>query len=734
MNRLFVIVTLFLTVSCYGQVRPKLNLGFEETQGMNSIPDGWFKWGSFDITSDTISREGTYSVKISSNRKPSEFGCCAYKLPVDFKANSITLEGFMKIENVSDGQAGLLLRIDGKGTTLAFDNMQQKKIDGTKDWKYYSTTLKFPDGAETIYIGGILSGKGTVWFDRFQLIVDGKDFHYVEPVEKQVLNADLDKEFDSGSGLLLANLNRQQVKNLALLGKIWGFLKYYHPEIAKGNYNWDYELFRFLPVYNKANTIEQRNELLVNWINSLGDIPKIKETQAQQETVLKPDFSWMEDLSPELQGILQNIYDNRKEMDGHYYYRLTPNVGNPVFTNENAYSAMSYPDDGFRLLTLFRYWNTIEYFFPYRHLIDKNWDKVLEEYIPVFISANNELEFEKAAIRIIADVKDTHANLWGGANKINEQKGTLLPPIRVGFAEDKLVVTDFYNEEHKSTIGLKIGDVITHINGKSVGAIIDSLSMYYPASNQPTKLRNIAADILRSADKQIEITLLSEGSRKDMDLVLYPASGLNYYGLYKKPEGPCFKILEGNIGYVFLGTIKNEDIERVKVELKDTKGIIIDIRNYPSAFVPFALGAFFCSEQKPFVKFSKVNWLTPGEFTFTPALNIPASTVPYKGKLMVLVNEVSQSQAEYTAMAFRAGDNTTIIGSTTAGADGNVSSIMLPGGLRTMISGIGVYYPDGTETQRVGIIPDIEVKPTIKGIKEGRDELLEKAVELINAL
>ena len=45
---------------------------------------------------------------------------------------------------------------------------------------------------------------------------------------------------------------------------------------------------------------------------------------------------------------------------------------------------------------------------------------------------------------------------------------------------------------------------------------------------------------------------------------------------------------------------------------------------------------------------------------------------------------------------------------------------------------IGVYYPDGKETQRIGIVPDIEIKPTIAGIRSGRDELLEKAIELIN--
>ena len=91
------------------------------------------------------------------------------------------------------------------------------------------------------------------------------------------------------------------------------------------------------------------------------------------------------------------------------------------------------------------------------------------------------------------------------------------------------------------------------------------------------------------------------------------------------------------------------------------------------------------------------------------------------------------SQAEYTTMAFQTAPNVCVIGSTTAGADGNVSTIILPGNLQTYISGIGVYYPDGTETQRVGIVPDIEVKPTIEGIRNGIDEPLQKAIEIINS-
>jgi hypothetical protein len=72
-----------------------------------------------------------------------------------------------------------------------------------------------------------------------------------------------------------------------------------------------------------------------------------------------------------------------------------------------------------------------------------------------------------------------------------------------------------------------------------------------------------------------------------------------------------------------------------------------------------------------------------------------------------------------------------VVGSTTAGADGNVSDFVLPGGLRTMISGIGVFYPDKKPTQQVGIVPDKVVYATIEGLRNGRDEVLEDGIRQI---
>ena len=58
--------------------------------------------------------------------------------------------------------------------------------------------------------------------------------------------------------------------------------------------------------------------------------------------------------------------------------------------------------------------------------------------------------------------------------------------------------------------------------------------------------------------------------------------------------------------------------------------------------------------------------------------------------------------------------------------------VYLPGSIFTYISGIGVLNPDRSETQRVGIIPDVKMEPTVNGIRDGKDELLDKAIELIN--
>jgi C-terminal processing protease CtpA/Prc len=133
-----------------------------------------------------------------------------------------------------------------------------------------------------------------------------------------------------------------------------------------------------------------------------------------------------------------------------------------------------------------------------------------------------------------------------------------------------------------------------------------------------------------------------------------------------------------------------------------------------------------------FTKIPKGSLQYPGMFNINKPIYAGKKYPEYfKGKVVILVNEQTQSSAEFHSMAFRRAPNAIVMGSTTAGADGNVSGFYLPGNIYTMFSGISILNPDGTETQRVGIVPDIEVKRTVEGIKEGKDELLIKALEQV---
>lgn len=151
-----------------------------------------------------------------------------------------------------------------------------------------------------------------------------------------------------------------------------------------------------------------------------------------------------------------------------------------------------------------------------------------------------------------------------------------------------------------------------------------------------------------------------------------------------------------------------------------------------SEFVVFSLGSHLVKTQTTFARFTDMDPANPGAFHWS---NVPIAITPeephYSGKVVILVDESSMSQAEYTAMAFRSAPKAIVVGSTTAGADGNVSPFPLPGGVHTMISGISVFYPDKTPTQRIGIVANIVVESTIAGVRKARDEVLEEAMRQI---
>lgn len=703
---------------------PVFNLDFEKHFKKDELPNDWIRWGDSELKIDSTNAVSGKNSMLINVKEGEGFGCVAYKLPANFKGKKITLEGFMKYENVSDGFVGLLIRIDKDGQSVGFDNMQNQKLQGTSEWKKHTVTIDFKENADEIYVAGILVGKGKAWFDNFKVSIDGKPIEKQKPVEKELSIIDKDTEFDAGSKFEITNLNEIQKRNLFVLGKVWGFVKYYHPVIAEGKISWDYELFRMLPKINSQNFDGE----LVQWISKLGTF-KTTTQKLPKESIIKllPNTKWISDtnlISSELSSLLQKI-NSAERSDKNYYIKLHRSVNNPNFTDEKVYSKMEYSDTGVKLLAVFRYWNMIEYFSPNRHLMDENWDSVLTEFIPRITATKDQKEYTLTLLELIGKIQDTHANIWGYNSVLDTFFGENIAPVKIKFVENKAVVVKLQDEF--KDVNLQVGDVIVSVNGVKVEDWIKNNLKYFPASNYPTQLRDVARKMLRSNDNSIKLTIENNSGVKDVVVSTIKNK-------YFKEEPVSHKIINENIGYIYPGTLKKGEINEIMDKFLDKKGLIVDLRCYPSDFIIFSLSNYLLNEKKDFVKFTAGDIKTPGLFTFRGGeMQVGGKNKDaFKGKVIILVNEETQSQAEYSAMALRVAPNAKVLGSTTAGADGNVSTIILPGNIFTYISGIGVLSPDGSETQRIGIVPDIKMEPTIKGIRSGKDELLEKAIDLIN--
>lgn len=725
MKKYFIIPFLLWGMTSFAQQKIE-NLDFETSE--NNSPTLWKLMGnnSAKVFSDFNEKQQGKASAVIESEGTEGFRAIMYTLPNNYAGRKITLSGYLKTENVTDGFAGLWMRIDPE---VAFNNMQNVGLKGTNDWKKYEVTLNMsPENTQQIVIGALLSGKGKIWVDDLKVSIDGKDIENAKIFEKKLTKVELDKEFDKGSTISNINLDQNNIENLKKLGLIWGYLKYYHPSVAEGNYNWDYELFR---IYKKTEnaSAEQRDQILTDWIKGLGKFQTAKNSEPKNVKI-KPDLDWITNygFSKELTEMLLQLKD-AKRPKVNYYVDFFPNVENPDFRHENPYREMKYPDEGFRLLSLYRYWNMIQYYFPYKNLIEEDWKGVLKEFIPKFINAKDETEYNLASLELIGRIHDTHANIWGNSKSLEKYFGERYSPVKLTFAENKPVVEGFFDENLGTQTGLKKGDIITEINGENMDNIIKNMLKYIPASNYPTQLRDISRKLLRSNAETINLTILRDGKTEEKTIKTYAYSDIKI----KKEPKEFFKMLDGNIAYVYMGSVNADLLPEVFEKIKNTKGLVIDFRSYPSDFVVFKMGKLLKPEPSDFVKFTNTSNSQPGLFTFTPSLKTQGTGKKYyEGKIAILINETTQSSAEYHTMAFRTAPNAKVFGSTTAGADGNVSDIKLPGNISTMISGIGIYYPDGKETQRIGIVPDVEVKPTIDGIKNNKDEVLEKATKWIN--
>lgn len=534
--------------------------------------------------------------------------------------------------------------------------------------------------------------------------------------------------YEKGSYINTLPVNDTTILNLEVLAKVWGYVKYYHPVFEDSLLNIDYELFELIPQIVSVQ-VHERNEILCKWIDSLGDF-QIDEKEYQrilEKSVIKvyPSTEWIGDTSligSNLSEKLLSIkYAKRKR--NNIYVQFTED-GNPIFQKENPYPKITYLDCGYRLLSLLRYWNIVEYYFPTKYLTTNEWNTLLKKYIPLFITSKTKAEYELACLRLIAEVSDTHAY----NALISSMMGSNIAPLELAFIENKIVLSEKY-----VITGIKIGDEILKINNQPVDSIINILRPLTPISNESVFMRDAIGNIIRTKKDKIQITYI--GDKQLKDTVLSCLTLGNYYekkNIKSKVDQP-FKLIGNSIGYINSSSYDKSMFNDLTNKMQNTKGIIIDIRSYPSRDFSKLVKDFFVPKNSVFAKVSAPDKKIPGLFTISDGGNNKGNKFnkKYKNKIVILVNEYTQSYAEFMTMALQSAPNSIVIGSATAGADGNVSHLQLPGNISTLFSALGIYYPNDQVAQRIGISIDEIVKPTVDGLIKGLDEVLDRAVEIL---
>lgn len=552
------------------------------------------------------------------------------------------------------------------------------------------------------------------------------------------LPRDRDTEFRYGSNIPNAPLSCTQIESLDKLCKVWGYAKYHHPSVISGELNWDAELFRVMPAILDAQSSTQSNEVLLRWLEQF-PIPAQEDDRVWAEVqaqygMQRAQTAWIEDsafLGEKLSACLCAMAKVPTAKRENAYASFDPEVGRVTFANEKSYPL--HPQDmGMKLLGLFRFWNAYAYYSPNVGITVMDWDEVLKASIPRVAAAADQYSYVLAIAQTVAATGDAHASVYDSQQRLRRYYGNRYLPCSIKIIDGQAVV----DQAGGAGAALQPGDILLAIDGMTVEERIAEQRPYRPLP-QPDKLLLQMGDVLLGAKgEQAEVRVLRDAQEKTLHM---ETAEQPYVRRHLKSQW----LADGSVGYIDPSALSDGDLEKLMARFQEAKGIIVDLRYDPSVFIPYLMGEFIVPSPTVFAIIGMPNQAMPGAYwkqamivgkgMMKELLSDDRDFAPYSGKIVLLMDEGSVSQSEFTIMALRQSPNAVVVGSPSAGADGDVTVLLLPGNLQVPISGLGVYTPEGGQTQRVGLAPDVYCVPTVEGLRAGQDELISCALDIISA-
>lgn len=518
----------------------------------------------------------------------------------------------------------------------------------------------------------------------------------------------------------------KQVAQLATLGKVWGFLKYYHPAAAKGKPDWDSELIRMVALAGQVKTGKAFDALLETWYRSLpparlSATPVNREADSLARTFTEKDIQQFP-VSTWLKTELVRLYQYHLPDTSRYITRYYgSHYYDHIIHTEDDYKTPAYPDRPVRLLTLFRYWNTIAYFYPHKERI-RGWDKVLSDYISRFLQAKDSAQYRYAIRQLIHELPDSHSFI--------QEPGSIyyFYPFRIDYVEGKYLVGACDDSIAKKW-DYCIGDEIIAINGKSSRTREQELLATTTGTNALSLHRNIAQELLKVGDSILQVSF--KRGKQVITRLVELHSWEVYRRLPKAPAKPLWQELEPGIWYVRFCRISNVDtLHYLFRDIRQARAVIWDMRDYPNFKVTTGLSKFFFPARTQLTEEQNAWDFYPGTFVRSPYYFTPAGKADpiYNGPLIVLVDEHTQSLSESIAAILKLRQNTITMGRQTAGTTGNITWFTLPGGIEVSYTGVGVKGVQESFRQGMGVKLDVPVRLTPARVAQCKDYILEQAI------
>lgn len=516
----------------------------------------------------------------------------------------------------------------------------------------------------------------------------------------------------------VAEVATNKLPQLATACRVWGLLKYYGPLPSSGETDWDEVLINYEPELTSDLTNDKLNEIIYKMICDAG-VQYPNPINSNNDTL----FSWIHTdtlLNAKNKELLIGCINRKNENMSFYAISRRAKDKGYELIREKSYPD-EYPSRAHRLIAFYRYWNVINYLYPYKDGLD--WPSVMDSCLIPILNAKNAEEYQLRTLNLCNRIMDSHSSTYSPF--IYKYFGRARLPIAVAYCDSQTIII-WRDSNQQALSRFPRGTIIDSINGVPINKIRSYWAQYVQYSNDAYLQYSINS--ILTLGKNGDSALLSI-HYKDISANVY----VKYDTArdYRDPSHDTiqkFEFINGkSIGYVRLPMVTSEEFDSIFALFRDTKGLILDMRGYPQWILDKA--SSYLMDSTAFALFKIPVLSHPGKFN--DIIRKAGGSRRYFGKVVILVSISTMSQAEFTCMALRQIPNSTIIGSQTAGADGDVSILELPGLIRTRYSGLGVYYPNGTPTQRIGIVPDIPVTYSYDDYLDARNVIFKKALEYL---